>query len=73
MQVIQHRQSTAGSGRIQRQEPYLPQKEIRMAITLIWIAVVFIICQASKLIPDIYEAMYCGSARDKVMFIIDIL
>ena len=37
----------------------LDRKELRKASVLIWISVVFIVCQSVKIIPDFYEAFYC--------------
>merc|ERR1711894_806082 len=33
--------------------------EIKQAITLLWISVLYIACQSPKVIPDFYEAINC--------------
>ena len=33
--------------------------EIKQAITLMWISVLYVVCQSPKIIPDFYEAIYC--------------
>ena len=33
--------------------------DIKQAITLMWISVLYVLCQSPKIIPDIYEALYC--------------
>ena len=36
--------------------------EIKQAITLMWISVLYVVCQSPKIIPDFYEALYCDYA-----------
>ena len=33
--------------------------EIQQSITLMWISVLYVVCQSPKIIPDFYEALYC--------------
>ena len=33
--------------------------DVKQAITLMWISVLYVLCQSPKIIPDIYEALYC--------------
>ena len=35
------------------------KKELNMAVVLLWVVILFITCQSIKIIPDIYEALYC--------------
>ena len=36
------------------------KRELNMAVVLIWLVINFISCQSIKIIPDIYEALYCS-------------
>ena len=36
------------------------KRELNMAFTLLWVVILFISCQSIKIIPDIYEALYCS-------------
>lgn len=38
----------------------LKEQEVSMAVTLVGISMLFICCQSIKLIPDIYEVVYCS-------------
>ena len=33
--------------------------DVKQAITLMWISVLYVVCQSPKIIPDFYEALYC--------------
>ena len=35
------------------------KKELNMAVVLLWVVILFITCQSIKIIPDIYEVLYC--------------
>ena len=35
------------------------KRELNMAVVLLWVVFLFITCQSIKIIPDIYEALYC--------------
>ena len=37
--------------------------EIKQAITLLWISVLYISCQSPKVVPDIYEAIHCDYTK----------
>ena len=37
----------------------LQRQEDKKASVLIWISIIFIICQSVKLAPDLYEALFC--------------
>ena len=37
--------------------------EIKQAITLLWISVLYIACQSPKVIPDFYEAINCDYTK----------
>ena len=37
--------------------------EIKQAITLLWISVLYIACQSPKTVPDIYEAIHCDYTK----------
>jgi hypothetical protein len=37
----------------------LKQNEVDLAATLVAISVMFVVCQSIKVIPDIYEVVYC--------------
>ena len=40
-------------------DPSFNRKEIKQAITLLWISVLYIACQSPKVVPDIFEAINC--------------
>ena len=45
-----------------QKESYEAQKrESSMAVVLLWVVILFITCQSVKIIPDIYEALYCST------------
>ena len=33
--------------------------DVKQAITLMWISVLYVVCQSPKIVPDFYEALYC--------------
>ena len=33
--------------------------DVKQAVTLMWISVLYVVCQSPKIIPDFYEALYC--------------
>ena len=33
--------------------------DVKQAVTLMWISVLYVVCQSPKIIPDLYEALYC--------------
>ena len=37
------------------------KRELNMAVVLLWVVILFITCQSIKIIPDIYEALYCST------------
>ena len=37
------------------------QQEISLGLTLVAISILFIVCQSVKLVPDLYEALFCSS------------
>ena len=44
--------------------------EMRQAITLIWIAVLYVICQSPKIIPDFYEALHCEYSEVRILLML---
>ena len=49
--------------------------DVKQAITLMWISVLYVVCQSPKIVPDFYEALYCeySSVRNYVYFVICIV
>ncbi len=41
----------------------MQRRELNMAIVLVCIVVMFILCQSVKIIPDIYEALFCNHSE----------
>ena len=37
------------------------KRELNMAVVLLCVVILFITCQTIKIIPDIYEALYCST------------
>ena len=35
------------------------RSEVKQAVILIWISIIFVVCQSPKIIPDFYEALHC--------------
>ena len=33
--------------------------DVKQAITLMWISVLYVVCQSPKIVPDFYEALHC--------------
>ena len=59
-------------------DPGFKRTEIRQAITLLWISVLYIACQSPKVIPDFFEAINCDyqsvgniSFRCHIIFVIN--
>ena len=48
-----------GNGAMNRNNSTMKRTEIKQAITLLWISVLYISCQSPKVIPDFYEAINC--------------
>jgi len=38
--------------------------DVKQAITLMWISVLYVVCQSPKIVPDFYEALYCKYSSD---------
>ena len=37
--------------------------DVKQAVTLMWISVLYVVCQSPKIIPDFYEALYCEYSK----------
>ena len=55
-----------GNGAMNRNNSTMKRTEIKQAITLLWISVLYISCQSPKVIPDFYEAINCNYQEVKV-------
>ena len=52
---------------IERNEGARNRTEMKQAITLIWIAVLYVICQSPKILPDFYEALHCEYSEVRLL------
>ena len=55
-----------GNGAMNRNNSTMKRTEIKQAITLLWISVLYISCQSPKVIPDFYEAINCDYQKVKI-------
>ena len=40
--------------------------DVKQAITLMWISVLYVVCQSPKIVPDFYEALYCEYSKVRI-------
>ena len=44
--------------------------DVKQAITLMWISVLYVVCQSPKIVPDFYEALHCEYSSVRLNYIV---